>query len=77
MYAAYHTSSGKVRLLHYSGDQTNETQLVSWTDKQPGDIFLYTYPGNTVPHRVVSYLGGGKILQAPQTGRSVGDGTLS
>ena len=77
LYAAYQASGGKVRLLHYTGDQINETQPVSWADKQPGDIIFYTYPGESVPHHVVIYLGGDKILQAPETGQSVGYGTLS
>jgi cell wall-associated NlpC family hydrolase len=77
MYAAYQASGGKVRLLHYTGDQINETQPVSWADKQPGDIIFYTYPGETVPHHVVIYLGGDRIVQAPQTGQNVGYGTLS
>jgi cell wall-associated NlpC family hydrolase len=42
-----------------------------------GDLIFYTCPGNTVPHHVVIYLGGGKILQAPETGQNVGYGTLS
>ena len=77
LYAAYQASGGKVRLLHYTGDQINETQPVSWADKQPGDIIFYTYPGDAVPHHVVIYLGGDKILQAPETGQNVGYGTLS
>ena len=77
MYAAYQASGGKVRLEHYTGDQINETQPVTWADKQPGDIIFYTYPGDTVPHHVVVYLGGDKILQAPETGQNVGYGALS
>jgi cell wall-associated NlpC family hydrolase len=77
MYAAYQASGGKVRLEHYTGDQINETQPVSWADKQPGDIIFYTYPGDTVPHHVVIYLGSDKILQAPETGQNVGYGTLA
>ncbi|TWE13077.1 C40 family peptidase [Rudaeicoccus suwonensis] len=77
MYAAYQASNGKVRLLHYTGDQINETQPVTWADKQPGDIIFYTYPGASVPHHVVIYLGGDRILQAPETGQNVGYGTLS
>ncbi|GGL48789.1 hypothetical protein GCM10011575_03480 [Microlunatus endophyticus] len=77
MYAAYQASGGKVRLLHYTGDQISETQSVTWADKQPGDIIFYTYPGETVPHHVVIYLGGDKILQAPETGQNVGYGILS
>jgi len=77
MYAAYQASGGKVRLEHYTGDQINETQPVSWANKQPGDIIFYTYPGETVPHHVVIYLGGDRIFQAPETGQNVGYGTLS
>lgn len=42
-----------------------------------GDIIFYTYPGASEPHHVVIYLGGDKILQAPETGQDVGYGTLS
>jgi len=42
MYAAYQGSGGKVRLLHYTGDQINETEPVSWADKQAGDISFST-----------------------------------
>jgi hypothetical protein len=38
------------------------------------DIIFYTYPGETVPHHVVIYLGGDRILQAPETGQDVGYG---
>jgi len=41
-----------------------------------GGIIFYTYPGETVPHHVVIYLGGDRILQAPETGQNVGYGTL-
>lgn len=42
-----------------------------------GDNIFYTYPGQSAPHHVVIYLGGDKILQAPETGQNVGYGTLS
>lgn len=77
LYAAYQASGGTVRLLHYTGDQVNETQPVSWAAKQPGDLIFYSYPGESVPHHVVIYLGGNTILQAPETGQDVGYGTLS
>jgi cell wall-associated NlpC family hydrolase len=77
MYAAYQASGGAIRLAHYTGDQVNESQAVSWADKQPGDLIFYTYPGETVPHHVVIYLGGDRIVQAPETGQNVGYGTLS
>ena len=42
-----------------------------------GDIIFYTYPGAAVPRHVVIYLGGDRILEAPQTGENVRYGTLS
>ncbi len=77
MYAAYQASNGAIRLEHYTGDQVNDGQPVAWADKQPGDLIFYTYPGDTVPHHVVIYLGGDQIFQAPETGQNVGYGTLS
>ena len=77
MYAAYQASGGKLRLPHYTGDQIHDGTPVAWNDKQPGDIIFYTYPGQSVPHHVVIYLGGNRIVQAPQTGENVRYGTLS
>ena len=42
-----------------------------------GDIIFYACSGASVPHHVVIYLGGDRILQAPETGQNVGYGTLS
>ncbi|MFT4083192.1 MAG: C40 family peptidase [Nocardioides sp.] len=77
MYAAYQASGGKLRLQHWTGDQIHDGTPVAWADKQPGDIIFYTYPGASEPHHVVIYLGGDRILQAPETGQDVGYGTLS
>lgn len=77
MYAAYQASGGKLRLPHYTGDQIHDGTPVAWNDKQPGDLIFYTYPGASEPHHVVIYLGGDRIVQAPQTGENVRYGTLS
>ena len=77
LYAAYQASGGKLRLPHYTGDQIHDGTPVAWADKQPGDLIFYTYPGDSEPHHVVIYLGGNKIVQAPQTGENVRYGTLS
>lgn len=77
LYAAYQASDGKLRLPHYTGDQIHDGTPVAWADKQPGDLIFYTYPGASEPHHVAIYLGGNKIVQAPQTGENVRYGTLS
>lgn len=77
LYAAYQASGGKLRLPHYTGDQIHDGTPVAWNDKQPGDLIFYTYPGASEPHHVAIYLGGDRILQAPQTGENVRYGTLS
>lgn len=77
LYAAYQASGGKLRLPHYTGDQIHDGTPVAWADKQPGDLIFYTYPGASEPHHVVIYLGGDRIVQAPQTGENVRYGTLS
>jgi cell wall-associated NlpC family hydrolase len=43
----------------------------------PRGHHLLHYPGATVPHHVVIYLGGDRILQALGTGQNVGYGTVS
>lgn len=77
LYAAYRASDGTLRLPHYTGDQIREGRPVAWADKEPGDLIFYTYRGNSEPHHVVIYLGGDRILHAPQTGQNVGYGSLS
>lgn len=77
LYAAYQASHGKIRLPHFTGAQIHDGRPVAWAHKQPGDLIFLTYPHASQPHHVVIYLGGGRILQAPQTGEDVGYGRLS
>lgn len=77
MCAAYRASGGAIRLAHFTGDQVHDGQPIPWTDRRPGDVIFYTRPGQSVPHHVVIYLGGGRIVQAPRTGADVGYGSLA
>lgn len=77
LYAAYQASNGKIRLPHYSGSQIHAGQGIPWTDKQPGDLIFFSYPGASDPHHVAIYIGGDKILHAPRTGDHVRYGTIS
>jgi cell wall-associated NlpC family hydrolase len=76
LYAAYQASGGRIRLPHYTGDQIKLGQGLSWSDKQPGDLIFFGYPGAGRPHHVAIYVGGDKILQAPRTGDVVRYGTI-
>ena len=53
------------------------SKATQWRLLTHGDVIFYTYPGASVPHHVVVYLGGDRILEAPQTGENVRYGTLS
>lgn len=76
LYAAYQASNGQIRLPHYSGDQIRAGRGIAWTDKQPGDLVFFSYPGAGGPHHVAIYVGGDRILHAPRTGDVVRYGTI-
>jgi len=76
LYAAYQASGGRIRLPHYTGDQIRLGQSIAWSDKQPGDLIFFGYPGAGRPHHVAIHVGGDKILHAPKTGDHVRYGTI-
>lgn len=59
-----------VYLPHYSGYQYNSGRRVSRGNLMPGDLVFWAYntgdPGTI--HHVAIYLGGGRVVQAPQSG---------
>jgi peptidoglycan DL-endopeptidase RipA len=59
-----------VYLPHYSGYQYNSGRRISVSNLRPGDLVFWAYntsdPGSI--HHVAIYIGGGRIVQAPQTG---------
>lgn len=76
LYAAYQASGGRIRLPHYSGDQFHAGSGIAWSEKQPGDLIFFSYPGAGGPHHVAIYVGGGRILHAPRTSDVVRYGTI-
>jgi cell wall-associated NlpC family hydrolase len=76
LYAAYKASGGRIRLRHYSGAQIHEGRGIALSDKGPGDLIFFSYPGAGVPHHVAIYVGGNRILHAPHTGDRVRYGTI-
>ena len=57
-----------VYLPHYSGGQFDDTERVPLYDIQPGDLLFYGYNGD---EHVAMYVGGGMMIEAPQTGYQV------
>ncbi|GLZ76067.1 hypothetical protein Afil01_08740 [Actinorhabdospora filicis] len=55
-----------VSLPHYTVDQWNATTPISRGDLRPGDLVFYAGLGH-----VGIYVGGGKVIHAPQPGESV------
>ena len=76
LYAAYQASGGRIRLPHYTGDQIRLGVGIPWSNKQPGDLLFFGYPGAGRPHHVAIYVGGDRILHAPHTGDVVRYGTI-
>jgi cell wall-associated NlpC family hydrolase len=61
-----------VSLPHYSVAQYAATTPVSVADLQPGDLVFWSSNGSPSGiHHVAMYLGGGRIIHAPRTGRPV------
>jgi cell wall-associated NlpC family hydrolase len=57
-----------VDLPHYSGAQFDDTAPVPVADMEPGDILFYG-PGGS--QHVAMYVGGGEMIEAPETGEVV------
>ncbi len=58
-----------VQLPHYSGAQFDASTPVSEADLEPGDLMFFGAGGS---EHVAMYVGGGEVIQAPQTGSNVG-----
>jgi len=71
--ALYAWAQQGVYLPHYSGYQYNYGTRVSKSDLQPGDLVFYAYNTSNPAtiHHVAIYMGGGKMIEAPQSGSVV------
>lgn len=64
--------AGGVRLTHHSVAQANETARVSYSNLKPGDLIFWS--SNGAPsgvYHVGLYIGDGKMIHAPSTGKNV------
>jgi peptidoglycan DL-endopeptidase CwlO len=57
-----------VDLPHYSGAQYADTVHISTSEMEPGDLLFYGYEGD---EHVAMYVGGGQMIEAPETGEVV------
>jgi cell wall-associated NlpC family hydrolase len=71
--ALYAWAQQGVYLPHYSGYQYNYGTKVSKSNLQPGDLVFYAYNTSNPAtiHHVAIYMGGGKMVEAPQSGSVV------
>ena len=60
-----------VDLQHYGGAQYAQTEHVPVSKIQRGDLLFWTDGGPSSIYHVAMYLGGGKMIHAPRTGRDV------
>ena len=63
-------AAGGVSLPHYSAAQYTAGTPISVGDLRPGDLVFWGSSPSSI-HHVALYLGGGKIIHAPRTGRPV------
>jgi cell wall-associated NlpC family hydrolase len=64
-----------VSLPRTAADQYNAIVHISLSSLQPGDL-LFWNDGTTSVQHVAMYVGGGKVIQAPQTGQKVSYATI-
>lgn len=71
MFAVYQASGGKISLAHFADTQTRGGTPVALNALLPGDLISFADHGNPVAHHVGIYLGGGKMINAPESGALV------
>jgi cell wall-associated NlpC family hydrolase len=59
-----------VTLPRDAADQAKAGRAVAVTDLRPGDLLFFAFDGKNIDH-VGIYAGGGNLIDAPETGRSV------
>lgn len=66
----YAWAQAGVSLPHYSGYQLNSGRRLSRGDLMPGDLVFWAYDTSdpSTIHHVAMYIGGGRVVMAPQSG---------
>lgn len=71
LYALYQASGGKITAQRPADHQATLGQPVARGQEQRGDVIAFTEPGQSQVHHIGIYLGGGKLLHAPDFGQTV------
>ncbi len=67
--ALYAWAQEGITLPHYSGYQYDSGSHPSMNDLMPGDLLFWSYDGTPSSiHHVAIYVGGGQVLEAPESG---------
>ncbi len=67
--ALYAWAQEGITLPHFSGYQYDSGSHPSMSDLMPGDLLFWSYDGTPATiHHVAIYIGGGQVLEAPQSG---------
>jgi len=77
LYAVYQASGGAIALPHFADTQTRGGTPVDPRSMLPGDLISFTNPGESVAHHIGIYLGGGQMIDAPESGELVRVDSLS
>ena len=62
-------AAGGVQFPHLAQDQYNMTERISMADILPGDLVFFGTPSNVFHDGI--YIGGGEMVDAPETGQNV------
>ena len=71
MYAVYQASGGTIQLPHSSEADASLGQPVTLTDIAPGDLVAFALEGGGNYDHIGIYVGGGEMIDAPDTGSYV------
>ncbi|HEY2041150.1 MAG TPA: C40 family peptidase [Jatrophihabitans sp.] len=71
MYGWYQAAG--LSMSHYAASQYSEAGNFhpGWGNFQPGDLLFWGLPGQSSIHHVAMYIGGGNVIQAPNSGSVV------
>lgn len=71
LHALYRASGGRILLPHLADAQARLAPTVTPADLRPGDVIAFADPDVSTFHHIGIYVGGGRLLHAPDFGQTV------